>query len=186
MSCPICMEHPHKAVLLICSSHEKGCRPFICDTSYRHSNCFDQFCKLHGLSPSKSTSTDQSKQFLTLWKQKGPWNCMPSLLGKHPWLDCGPKCLHIYELKNTMLCPESCDFSGNYDELRKHAQIQTSMGEANGGRWWEAVCLEQNDDRHYEFMNHYLYQRIQLNFHLHPYRNYRISIHNVAPYDMIT
>ncbi|OIV98214.1 hypothetical protein TanjilG_18753 [Lupinus angustifolius] len=43
--CPICMEHPHNAVLLICSSHEKGCRPYMCNTSYRHSNCLDQFRK---------------------------------------------------------------------------------------------------------------------------------------------
>ncbi|XP_051149345.1 uncharacterized protein LOC127264046 [Andrographis paniculata] len=43
--CPVCMEHPHNAILLMCSSHEKGCRPFMCDTSYRHSNCFDQFRK---------------------------------------------------------------------------------------------------------------------------------------------
>ncbi|KAE9604452.1 putative Zinc finger, RING/FYVE/PHD-type [Lupinus albus] len=43
--CPVCMEHPHNAVLLICSSHEKGCRPYMCNTSYRHSNCLDQFRK---------------------------------------------------------------------------------------------------------------------------------------------
>lgn len=45
-SCPICMDHPHNAVLLICSSHEKGCRSYICDTSYRHSNCLDRFNKV--------------------------------------------------------------------------------------------------------------------------------------------
>ncbi|XP_073143323.1 uncharacterized protein [Henckelia pumila] len=45
-SCPICMDHPHNAVLLICSSHDKGCRSYICDTSYRHSNCLDRFKKL--------------------------------------------------------------------------------------------------------------------------------------------
>ncbi|XP_039116808.1 uncharacterized protein LOC120252736 [Dioscorea cayenensis subsp. rotundata] len=43
VSCAICMDYPHNAVLLICSSHEKGCRSFICDTSYRHSNCLDRF-----------------------------------------------------------------------------------------------------------------------------------------------
>lgn len=43
ISCPICMDHPHNLVLLICSSHEKGCRSYICDTSYRHSNCLDRF-----------------------------------------------------------------------------------------------------------------------------------------------
>lgn len=45
-SCPICMDHPHNAVLLICSSHDKGCRSYICDTSYRHSNCLDRFKQL--------------------------------------------------------------------------------------------------------------------------------------------
>ncbi|KAJ6843109.1 uncharacterized protein M6B38_300240 [Iris pallida] len=45
-SCPICMDHPHNAILLICSSHDKGCRSYICDTSYRHSNCLDRFKKL--------------------------------------------------------------------------------------------------------------------------------------------
>lgn len=45
-SCPICMDHPHNAVILLCSSHDKGCRSYICDTSYRHSNCLDRFKKL--------------------------------------------------------------------------------------------------------------------------------------------
>ncbi|KAJ8558227.1 hypothetical protein K7X08_004993 [Anisodus acutangulus] len=45
-SCPICMDHPHNAVLLLCNSHDKGCRSYICDTSYRHSNCLDRFKKL--------------------------------------------------------------------------------------------------------------------------------------------
>lgn len=58
--CPICMDHPHNAVVLICTSYEKGCRSYICDTSYRHSNCLDQFRKLRmssSDSPSGSTST---------------------------------------------------------------------------------------------------------------------------------
>lgn len=47
VTCPICMETPHNAVLLKCSSYDKGCRPYMCDTSHRHSNCLDQFCKAH-------------------------------------------------------------------------------------------------------------------------------------------
>ncbi|XP_010550873.1 PREDICTED: uncharacterized protein LOC104821642 [Tarenaya hassleriana] len=46
VSCPICMDHPHNAVLLLCTSHDNGCRSYICDTSYRHSNCLDQFKKI--------------------------------------------------------------------------------------------------------------------------------------------
>ncbi|KAF3777889.1 hypothetical protein EJ110_NYTH44821 [Nymphaea thermarum] len=45
-SCPICMDHPHNAVLLICSSFDQGCRSYMCDTSYRHSNCLDRYKKL--------------------------------------------------------------------------------------------------------------------------------------------
>lgn len=56
-SCPICMDHPHNAVLLLCSAREKGCRSFICDTSYRHSNCLDRFKKLRA-----SRSNDQSHE----------------------------------------------------------------------------------------------------------------------------
>ncbi|GMI70164.1 hypothetical protein HRI_000685700 [Hibiscus trionum] len=50
--CPICMEHPHNAVLLRCSSFENSCRPFMCNTSYRLSNCLEQFCKPSVSSPS--------------------------------------------------------------------------------------------------------------------------------------
>lgn len=46
-TCPICMDYPHNAVLLFCSSHDKGCRPYMCNTSYRHSNCLDQYHKAH-------------------------------------------------------------------------------------------------------------------------------------------
>ncbi|KAH7425402.1 hypothetical protein KP509_11G052400 [Ceratopteris richardii] len=43
--CPICLESPHNAVLLMCSSHADGCRPYMCNTSHRHSNCLDQYQK---------------------------------------------------------------------------------------------------------------------------------------------
>ncbi|WOL05799.1 hypothetical protein Cni_G14530 [Canna indica] len=58
ISCSICMEYPHNAVLLLCSSHEKGCRSYICDTSYRHSNCLDRFKKLK--MDSRNTSSEPS------------------------------------------------------------------------------------------------------------------------------
>ncbi|KAL6871439.1 hypothetical protein ACP4OV_014268 [Aristida adscensionis] len=48
ISCPICMEQPHNAVLLMCSSYKNGCRCYICNTSHRHSNCLDRFRKMNG------------------------------------------------------------------------------------------------------------------------------------------
>eukprot|EP00271_Cylindrocystis_brebissonii_P014044 TRINITY_DN3497_c3_g1_i1.p1 TRINITY_DN3497_c3_g1~~TRINITY_DN3497_c3_g1_i1.p1 ORF type:complete len:1151 (-),score=174.45 TRINITY_DN3497_c3_g1_i1:773-4225(-) len=45
INCPICLESPHNAILLICHQHDRRCRPFMCDTSHRHSNCLDLFRK---------------------------------------------------------------------------------------------------------------------------------------------
>ncbi|KAI6701692.1 hypothetical protein NL676_016016 [Syzygium grande] len=45
--CSVCMEYPHNAVLLLCSSYEKGCRPYMCGTSCRYSNCLDQYKKAY-------------------------------------------------------------------------------------------------------------------------------------------
>ncbi|PWA82519.1 hypothetical protein CTI12_AA125140 [Artemisia annua] len=30
ITCSVCMEYPHNAFLLLCSSHDKGCRPYMC------------------------------------------------------------------------------------------------------------------------------------------------------------
>ncbi|KAJ7535154.1 hypothetical protein O6H91_12G021100 [Diphasiastrum complanatum] len=57
-TCPICMEHPHNAVLLLCTSHDKGCRPYMCDTSYRHSNCLDQYKKAHVTEKEQAQAAD--------------------------------------------------------------------------------------------------------------------------------
>lgn len=59
-TCPICMEYPHNAVLLLCSSHDKGCRPYMCDTSYRHSNCLDQYRKAKTANDKNSDSPLES------------------------------------------------------------------------------------------------------------------------------
>ncbi|PON49069.1 hypothetical protein TorRG33x02_318700 [Trema orientale] len=59
------MEHPHNAVLLICSSHKKGCRPYMCDTSYRHSNCLDQFRKSFAAETLSTVLPQEETQLLT-------------------------------------------------------------------------------------------------------------------------
>lgn len=57
-TCAVCMDFPHNAVLLLCSSHDKGCRPYMCATSYRHSNCLDQFRKAYTKSSSATDVTN--------------------------------------------------------------------------------------------------------------------------------
>ncbi|KAE9609695.1 putative Zinc finger, RING/FYVE/PHD-type [Lupinus albus] len=158
--CPVCMEHPHNAVLLICSSHEKGCRPYMCNTSYRHSNCLDQFCKsfteasetIPQVEPQEepqvesqvsntNTSPVQSTEANTIDMQEGsegfvtmqPLSCE---YGSKSKLVC-PLCRgqikewtvvdaarHFMNEKSRSCSCETCDFSGTYPDLRKHARVE--------------------------------------------------------------
>ncbi|EFJ16225.1 hypothetical protein SELMODRAFT_57817, partial [Selaginella moellendorffii] len=108
-TCPICMEIPHNAVLLLCSSHDNGCRPYMCDTSYRHSNCLDQYKKLsgrgggHGMGESLDLMCPLCRGKVVGWKVVEPAR-------RH--LNC----------KSRNCAQESCGFTGSYDELRKHAR----------------------------------------------------------------
>lgn len=138
--CPICMEHPHNVVLLKCSSHEKGCRPYMCNTSYRHSNCLDQFCK--SSEPYSSTALLREIPLISNASQRiGEEQTLPGQTrpcGSHTEskLFC-PLCrgdLYGYVVlestrryMNTKVrscSTETCNFSGNYSELRKHARSE--------------------------------------------------------------
>ncbi|KAJ3678569.1 hypothetical protein LUZ60_002372 [Juncus effusus] len=106
--CPICMDHPHNSVRLICSSN---CNCYICDTSYRHSNCLDRFKK-------PLTQNDQNTpEEKTNSSLKCPL-CRGEVLGwtvveeARKYLDQKVKCCSR----------ESCGFLGNYKELRHHAR----------------------------------------------------------------
>ncbi|KAL2228971.1 uncharacterized protein LOC105162095 [Sesamum indicum] len=152
--CPVCMEHPHNAILLICSSHEKGCRPFMCDTSYRHSNCFDQFRKSFSdasaelqspenvpiLTSSLLSSTTVSENAVSDLEGErsleGPIPItVPSENSVKSKLVC-PLCRglingwtvveaarHFMNAKSRSCACETCEFSGTYTDLRKHARL---------------------------------------------------------------
>lgn len=157
--CPVCMEHPHNAILLVCSSHEKGCRPYMCDTSYRHSNCFDQFRKSFSdtsattpqdpqqgaqlvttnLSPVvNATSESTISELREERTEEGPSN--PSIISCEnqvlPKLVC-PLCRgevkdwvvveparHFMNAKSRSCSSETCNFTGSYKDLRKHARLE--------------------------------------------------------------
>ncbi|KAL8170203.1 hypothetical protein V2J09_022007 [Rumex salicifolius] len=141
-SCPICMEHPHNAVLLLCSSHEKGCRPYICDTSYRHSNCLDRYRKLKMDSDpeqlnSGSTSASQAGDGLAetqqprggessryddgATKEEMDLKCPLCRGHVHGWKVVEETREHL-NLKVRNCSRESCSFVGDYSELRRHAR----------------------------------------------------------------
>lgn len=169
--CPVCMEHPHNGILLICSSYENGCRPYMCDTSHRHSNCFDQFRKASKQTPPLSLPNEQEETnvptetedvasgstAVNLREEAASELTVVNLReGEReevqqgedfvaaeddqektkPKLTC-PLCRgHIKEWvvvesarcfmnsKHRSCSSETCDFSGTYSDLRKHARLQ--------------------------------------------------------------
>ncbi|XP_014523425.1 uncharacterized protein LOC106779751 [Vigna radiata var. radiata] len=137
--CPICMEPPHNGVLLKCSSHEKGCRPYMCNTSYRHSNCLDQFCKSFASHLSSEVLEEiPAASRVSHGREVQPEPGHPSHLGSQlkPKLIC-PLCrgeIYGYMLldparsymnsKPRSCSSETCEFQGTYPELRKHARSE--------------------------------------------------------------
>ena len=129
--CPICLEVPHNSVLLQCSSYDKGCRSFVCDTSQLHSNCLDRFKSTHSM-PSSSTydSTSQLSDANSMansesvvsdcqYKLSCPL-CRGDVFG---WIIVDKARVHLDEKKRC--CEEEqCAFIGSYSELQKHAQLE--------------------------------------------------------------
>ncbi|KAL7162356.1 hypothetical protein ACSBR2_042773 [Camellia fascicularis] len=165
---PICMEHPHNAVLLLCSSHQKGCRPYMCDTSQRHSNCFDQFCKSSPTTPSSTDLTQQVPLYTAAYHggiEEQRQNNIPRrrIHGRQfqPKLSCPlcrgqiNGCIVIKPARSFMnskprSCSlETCDFSGTYSELRKHARLEHPFvrpSEADPRRQSDWMSLEHERD----------------------------------------
>lgn len=111
--CSVCMECPHNAVLLLCSSHDKGCRPYMCGTSFRYSNCLDQYKKASAkLTPSHQQVVNSKREVENL---KCPL-CRGQVKG---WTIVKPARDDL-NLKKRSCMQEGCSFSGAFKELRKH------------------------------------------------------------------
>ncbi|KAI3787208.1 hypothetical protein L1987_41527 [Smallanthus sonchifolius] len=118
--CSVCMEYPHNAVLLLCSSHHKGCRPYMCATSYRYSNCLDQYKKAYTKAnptqrgdgsiddPSFSLVSDELLCPLCRGQVKG-------------WTVVKPA-RKFFNSKKRGCMQDNCLFVGSYKDLRKHVR----------------------------------------------------------------
>ncbi|KAL9313366.1 hypothetical protein ACSQ67_018818 [Phaseolus vulgaris] len=116
--CPICLEAPHNSVLIQCSSYDKGCRPFVCDTSQLHSNCLDRF-KSTKMSDANSMANSESVVSDCQYKLSCPL-CRGDVSG---WIIVDKARVHLDEKKRS--CDEQqCAFIGSYSELQKHAQLE--------------------------------------------------------------
>ncbi|KAM1013933.1 hypothetical protein TB2_043832 [Malus domestica] len=134
VTCSVCMEFPHNAVLLLCSSYNKGCRPYMCATGHRFSNCLEQYKKAY----TKVCSIENSR----------PWNGPMDNLGFSstegepeektdvPELLC-PLCRgqvkgwtvveparQYFDAKKRTCLQENCSFAGTYKQLRKHVKAK--------------------------------------------------------------
>ncbi|KAL6184853.1 hypothetical protein ACLB2K_046253 [Fragaria x ananassa] len=132
VNCSVCMESPHNAVLLLCSSYDKGCRPYMCATDHRYSNCLEQYQKAYTKVSSiqNSQEWDLSVGYLGFNSSEGE----PIEKGEKPELLC-PLCRgqvkgctvverarkHLNAKKRTCL-QDKCSFSGTYRELKKHVK----------------------------------------------------------------
>ncbi|RWW62000.1 hypothetical protein BHE74_00030898 [Ensete ventricosum] len=104
VTCSICLDFPHNGVLLLCSSYDKGCRPFICDTDHNHSNCLERFKSAHTSPISRPTCP----------------LCRGDVTG---WLIIDEARVYLNTKKRC--CEEKhCTYVGNFSELQKHAQLK--------------------------------------------------------------
>ncbi|CAL0309546.1 unnamed protein product [Lupinus luteus] len=133
ITCSVCMEYPHNAVLLLCSSHDKGCHPYMCGTSYRHSNCLDQYKKAYtkvisssnGQQPRQGSINNQGglQDSSSLHGESEVSNlscplCRGQVKG---WTIVEPARDYLNTKKRSCM-QDNCTFSGNYKELKKHVR----------------------------------------------------------------
>uniref|UniRef100_A0A5B7AWR3 Uncharacterized protein n=1 Tax=Davidia involucrata TaxID=16924 RepID=A0A5B7AWR3_DAVIN len=141
-TCSVCMEYPHNAVLLLCSSHDKGCRPYMCGTSFRYSNCLDQYKKaytkvtsphhgqpLHGSADNPTVGTNSS------WpteKCKITEFACPLCRGQvKGWTVVEPAREYLNTKKRSCM-QDNCLFIGTYKELRKHVRAEHPSAQPRG------------------------------------------------------
>ncbi|KAK6938466.1 Protein of unknown function DUF1644 [Dillenia turbinata] len=133
-TCSVCMEFPHNAVLLLCSSYDKGCRPYMCATSTRHSNCLEQYKKAY-------TKVTSKEDFQTL---HGSTDLSGFGLGSDPlnesvevsellcplcrgqvkgWTVVEPAREYLNTKKRSCM-QDNCSFVGTYKQLKKHVRAE--------------------------------------------------------------
>ncbi|XP_051119750.1 uncharacterized protein LOC127243666 [Andrographis paniculata] len=121
--CPICLDFPHNSVLLQCSSYDKGCRPFVCDTDHLHSNCLDRFKEANMMSAgSQSLRLSESHVCTESGSNSKPPCplCRGEVTG---WVIIDRARMHL-DVMNRCCEEEKCKFTGTFLELRKHAQLE--------------------------------------------------------------
>ncbi|KAJ7959091.1 Protein of unknown function (DUF1644) [Quillaja saponaria] len=157
--CSVCMEVPHNAVLLLCSSYNKGCRPYMCATSHRYSNCLEQYKKAYtraGSIKSSQPTIDNSVVSLSVGDPVDNVE-VPELLCPlcrrqvKGWTVVDPARKFMNAKKRTCM-QDDCSFVGNYKELRKHVKAKHPLARPRAvdpsleEKWKKLECEREHND----------------------------------------
>lgn len=134
VTCPVCLEFPHNAVLLLCSSYHKGCRPYMCATSRRFSNCLEQYkkayTKVSSIESGQQSNESLDNSSVTLdpmharEKSEVPELLCPLCRGQvKGWTVVEPARKYLNSKKRSCM-QDKCSFVGTYKELRKHVKAK--------------------------------------------------------------
>ncbi|OWM90192.1 hypothetical protein CDL15_Pgr006513 [Punica granatum] len=134
VTCSVCLEYPHNAVLLLCSSYDKGCRPYMCSTGRRYSNCLEQYkkayMKLKEVEGTSLGNVPANHELATAnlgnmgEKVQVPELLCPLCRGQVKGCTVVETARKYFNGKKRMCIQEKCMFSGNYKELRKHVRAE--------------------------------------------------------------
>ncbi|XWS21580.1 hypothetical protein CRYUN_Cryun30bG0066500 [Craigia yunnanensis] len=125
--CSVCLEFPHNAVLLLCSSYDKGCRPYMCATSRRFSNCLEQYKKAYTKVTSVDNGLVDNSSLISGVEQSTENMEVPELLcplcrGQvKGWTVVEPVRKYLNRKKRACM-QDKCSFVGTYKELKKHVR----------------------------------------------------------------
>ncbi|KAM0871565.1 hypothetical protein ACQ4PT_039306 [Festuca glaucescens] len=147
-TCPICLERPHDAVLLLCSSHNKGCRPYMCGTNYHQSNCLEQFKNAYVKEkPAHEVSTAVAAASK---RPKDMELACPICRGEVKGWTLVETARQFLNRKRRTCIHEDCSFIGSYKKLCKHVKAKhpsSKPREVDPARLAEWKELESQKER---------------------------------------
>ncbi|XP_020699066.1 uncharacterized protein LOC110111496 [Dendrobium catenatum] len=125
-TCPICLDVPHNGVLLHCSSYDKGCRPFLCDTDQTHSNCLTRFRTAFGVSETSecwnTNGINDSTQLIASDCESLP-TC-PLCRGEVAGWAIVKEARAYLNMKMRCCEEQHCSYVGNFAQLQSHMQLE--------------------------------------------------------------
>ncbi|XP_065880999.1 uncharacterized protein [Euphorbia lathyris] len=162
VSCSVCLEFPHNAVLLLCSSYNKGCRPYMCATSRRFSNCLAQYKKAY----TKAATNEETQQLnssegnSSIPVDAGEGNekteavelLCPLCRGQVKGCTVVELARKHFNAKKRTCMQDNCSFTGTYKQLKKHVKANHPLARPRAvdpvleEKWKKLECERERSD----------------------------------------